>query len=366
VKKNEYIEQYIRTIALKHPDIFPEDIIQKGINFFINSEENIETIIEQIDESAARFIKKKVEEKIYFEGLEKKFNNTKYVNKYIENLDISNFTYDELEPLFFHYGWKKYMKSYDENGMKPAIGENSDGIDNVKSIFFSKGIEGVLELWDVWLKWRLNRQNNPQFAGSNPEEIKSTTQRFRSGNITDEEKKKWFYWRDIFINKKYLNNHNIMSKLFEYEYAEMKNSDYFIMDLKEGEEFFYDQIDMKKEKVITNAKIEAKAIDPFALTQYGHYSDFSTPIADKWNMQTIPDKDIVVEPSRLKRLKVNDKDDVFSVVKYFYDKYKKEKPKEEQIKFDVLDSYIEYVVQQKLGKPPITEELNKEEQSHKK
>jgi hypothetical protein len=41
------------------------------------------------------------------------------------------------------------MEAYDSVGMNPMIGKNSSGIDMYPSIFFSKGIEGVLMLWDV-------------------------------------------------------------------------------------------------------------------------------------------------------------------------------------------------------------------------
>ena len=119
----------------------------------------------------------------YLELMKKKYNDTEYKNVNIENLDISSLSYEEIDKYFFHYSWKRYLESYDKNGMKPIIGENSVGLDRRASIFFSKGIEGVLELWDVWLKWRLDRQNNPRYKGNTNKALrgpKNRVLRFRA------------------------------------------------------------------------------------------------------------------------------------------------------------------------------------------
>lgn len=289
-----------------------------------------------------------IEERKKLQIMEKKFNDSNYTITNISNLEISTLTYFQLDNLFFHYSWKKYLESYDKYGMMPAIGENSKGIDPEASIFFSKGVEGVLELWDVWLKWRLNRQNNPQYKGNTEEEIQKNITRFTLGDITDEERQNWHYWINYFTNKQYLENNYILERLFEYQYTEMINSVYLIMNLKENDEYKYDQIDIKKLWAIKNAKKNGKGINPLTLSQYGLYSDFSTPIADKWNMQTIPGKNIIIEPSRLKQLSIYGKTDVYSIIKFMYDKHKKEIPPKKQVKFDILDVYINYIEQKKL------------------
>lgn len=74
------------------------------------------------------------------------------VNTNIENLDISEFSYEQLDSLFYHWSPKEFFSVYNETGMPASIGKNSDGIDSEVSIFFSKGTLGVLLLWDVWLK----------------------------------------------------------------------------------------------------------------------------------------------------------------------------------------------------------------------
>ena len=244
-EKNQYIEQYIRNIAQNNPDIFTDEIIQRAINNFKNSEESLEILISKIESMANNFLEKNIEQKKYLQEMAEKYKGTDYQTINIDNLDISRLSYTEMESLLFHYSWKKYLEVYDKTGVKPVIGENSQGVDPEASIFFSKGVEGVLELWDVWLKWRLNRQNNPQFNGNTNEEIQETLNRFRIGNITDEERKKWYYWMEYFKDKKYLENNSMLEKLFEYQYNEMINSDYLVLDLKENEEYKSDQIDIK-------------------------------------------------------------------------------------------------------------------------
>ena len=283
----------------------------------------------------------------YLELMKKKYNDTEYKNVNIENLDISSLSYEEIDKYFFHYSWKRYLESYDKNGMKPIIGENSLGLDRRASIFFSKGIEGVLELWDVWLKWRLDRQNNPRYKGNTNKEIVLNDLRFRRGEFTLEEKQKVLEWGKCFLTKSFLNDKEMLKRLYEFQYNEMINSDYLIMDLREKEEFFYDQIDMKKQGEITSARANGREVSKAAKFMYGYYSDFTNPVVDKWNMQTIPGKDMIIEPSRLKRITINGKNDVFSVVSFLYDEYKKEVPLDKQVKFDILDNYMKYIRERK-------------------
>ena len=263
-------------------------------------------------------------------------------NTIIENLDISEFSYEQLDSLFYHWSPKEFFSVYNETGMPASIGKNSDGIDSEVSIFFSKGILGVLLLWDVWLKWRLNRMFNPQYRGNNLLEVRNNQNRYFSGNITEEERREWVEWIRYFCNKEFMNDPKVLETLFKFEFNEMMSSDYFVLDLKENEEFRWDQIDSKKQSMLLNEK-KYNRISTIGRVQYGSYSDYSTPVADKWNMQTIPGKNIIIEPKRMKKLTFKGRNDVFSVISAFYDMYKRSVSAEEQVSFDVLDKYILYI-----------------------
>lgn len=264
------------------------------------------------------------------------------MNTNIENLDISEFSYEQLDSLFYHWSPKEFFSVYNETGMPASIGKNSDGIDSEVSIFFSKGTLGVLLLWDVWLKWRLNRMFNPQYRGNNLLEVRNNQKRYFSGNITEAERREWVEWIRYFCNKEFMNDLKVLETLFKFEFNEMMSSDYFVLDLKENEEFRWDQIDSKKQSMLLNEK-KYNRISTIGRVQYGSYSDYSTPVADKWNMQTIPGKNIIIEPKRMKKLTFKGRDDVFSVISAFYDMYKRSVSAEEQVSFDVLDKYILYI-----------------------
>lgn len=242
----------------------------------------------------------------------------------IKVIDIKEKSYEELDTLFYHQGDKKYHSEVETKGIPSLIGENSKGLDTQKSIFFSIGIENTLKLIDVWIKWRLDRLNNPFY--------KVTRKELRSKEAQIFYQRKWEEWYELFITGKYKDEEKIVKEVFEYELTKgLINCYYYILDLKENEEYVLDQIDEKKQNIFDIRK--AKAF-------YGSYSDFSTTVADKWNMQTIPGKDIVIEPERISMLMVDDKVDVISIVKYLYNLYLEHT--KEKADFMILDDFIEY------------------------
>ena len=183
---------------------------------------------------------------------------------------------------------------------------------------------------------------NPQYRGNNLLEVRNNQKRYFSGNITEAERREWVEWIRYFCNKEFMNDLKVLETLFKFEFNEMMSSDYFVLDLKENEEFRWNQIDSKKQSMLLNEK-KYNRISTIGRVQYGSYSDYSTPVADKWNMQTIPGKNIIIEPKRMKKLTFKGRDDVFSVISAFYDMYKRSVSAEEQVSFDVLDKYILYI-----------------------
>ena len=244
----------------------------------------------------------------------------------IKEVNIREVPYEELDKLFFHHGDKKYHTEVEKNGIPSLIGNNSKYIDSKKSIFFSIGVENTLKLIDVWIKWRLDRLNNPFFNAMNNRRI------INSPEEKEEYNRKWQEWYNLFVTGKYKNVPGLLEKLYEFELTEgLASCYYYILDLKENEEYVLDQIDDKKKRTTDLAKLKAF---------YGSYSDFTTPVADKWNMQTIPGKDITVEPERIRILSVDGKKDVISIVKYLYELYLEHT--KEKANFMILDDFIEY------------------------
>lgn len=341
-------EQYIPNSNILFDDLINKldalDLEEKEISSFEQLMDDLNTLDEKektegnTKESRKEQIIKE-QRKIYQGNMEKENNNGN-----IRMIDIRTLSDEELENTFFHYSLKKDKNSIDKNGLETRIGRNSEGIDKLSSIYFSYGLEGALETWDVWLKWRANRLYNPYWQ----EENKDIVEKLKNGTATEQEKKEYHYkaelWNEEFSSGKYREDKEKMEFLFDFQMDEMLTSNYYLLDLKEGEDFSFDEVDVKKE---ANLKRKDKPNDigyKIFKEMYGSYSDFDTSKVDKWNMNTFLGKQITIDPDRIKQLTTPDgKNNVLSVVTYLYEKYKEITPKERQIKFDLLDNYMEYV-----------------------
>lgn len=291
----------------------------------------------QLENKKQKIKKKQME--FYQGNVEKEENNGN-----IKKVNLIELSDEELRHGLFHFSLKKDKNSIDRKGLETRIGRNSKGIDKQSSIYFSYGLEGTLETWDVWLKWRANRLYSPCFQ----EENKEIIEKLENGTATEEEKKEYYYkaelWNEEFSSGKYREDKEKMKFLFDFQIDEMQASNYYLLDLKEGEDFSFDEVDVKKE---SNLKRKDRTNDvgyKIFHEMYGSYSDFESSKVDKWNMNTFLGKQMIIETNRIKQLTLpNGKNDVLSIITYLHDKYKEITPAEEQVKFDVLDSYVEYV-----------------------
>lgn len=272
----------------------------------------------------------------FYQGDNEKEEN----NGNISKIDLTKLSDEELQQSCFHYSLKKDKNSIDKNGLETRIGRNSEGIDKLSSIYFSYGIEGALETWDVWLKWRANRLYSPYWQ----EENKDIIEKLENDTATEQEKKEYYYkselWNEAFSSGKYKEDKEKMEFLYDFQIDEMQASNYYLLYLKEGEEFSFDEVDVKKD-----ANLKRKDTIGYKIFKemYGPYSDFDSNKVDKWNMNTFLGKQMTITPDRIKQLSLpNGKNDVLSVIEYLYDKYSEITPEEKQVKFDILDSYMKY------------------------
>lgn len=278
-------------------------------------------------------------QKEFYQGdLEKEENNGN-----IRKIDLTKLSDEELQNSCFHYSLKKDKNSIDKNGLETRIGRNSEGIDKLSSIYFSYGIEGALETWDVWLKWRANRLYSPYWQ----EENKVIIEKLENDTATEEEKKEYYYkselWNEAFSSGRYKEDKEKMEFLYDFQIDEMQASNYYLLYLKEGEEFSFDEVDVKKDANLKRKDTPNDMGYKIFKEMYGPYSDFDSNKVEKWNMNTFLGKQMTITPDRIKQLSLpNGKNDVLSVIEYLYDKYREITPKEKQVKFDILDSYIEY------------------------
>ena len=302
-----------------------------------------ERILEGQKENEKKEINRKNQEllkkqrKIYRENGEPQRNSN------IKNINLSKIPFEKLKKMAFHYSLKKDKNSIDSKGLKSRIARNSAGVDKKSAIYFSYGIEAVLETWDVWLKWRLNRLNNPKWN----EENKELRELIKNGQANEEQIKQFYYkcklWDEEFLEHKYIEDKEKLKLLYDFQIDEMKASNYYILDLHEGKDFSFDDIDAKKEKALVSQKHKDNLEYKYIKEEYGKYSNVNNLILEKWNMNTFLGKQLTISPNRIKQLTLpNEKNDVLSVIKFLYGKYKEMTPKEKQVSFDLLDDYMEY------------------------
>ena len=351
---DEYLKQAFK--FLDGNGILTEMRKSQILDYALSSEKNIEDIKKEIDEKRDKVIEKykNVQEKINqmkiveenkYEALEVEAKNARNPNIpiAIEKINISDMDYETLEKMFFHYTLKANYYSINENGLHAVIGVNSQGIDKKPSIFFSGGVEAVLQTWDVWLKWRMNRLNNPLWQGKTVEEVNHIQEMFKTGQATSEQYYEMKKWTEEYLSGQYKEDPEKLQELYEYQIAELSHSIYLSLPLKEGRDFVKDQIDHKKENNFQNKDNPNSKTYGFFKEMYGNYTDYSSTTADKWNMQTIPGKKLVINSDEITQLVTGDgKEDVLSIVNEFYKMYKENVPEEKQSKFDLLDSFMKY------------------------
>ena len=224
---------------------------------------------------------------------------------------------------FFHFTNRMNIELIKKYGLLPAIGESSKGIENTKKIFFAKGTDGILKICDVWIKLLMNRMNNyysliNQYKG---EEL---------DNMAHE-------WDLKFLSKEYLKDVTKKNKTFEKMFNDMRERKYLILDLENGIDFSYNDIDEAKEyalqcKTKNNDNKNYKYMKEF----YGSYSNVDIPTVETWNMHTYTG--INIFPSKISQLITQDgRENALSILIEVYDRHRNK-----DIKFDLLDEFIEY------------------------
>ena len=253
--------------------------------------------------------------------------NRELHNENIQDLTIDNLSYEELDGMFFHNDAKNWGDDKDKNGVRSKIGKNSEGIDEYGAIYFSDGVEGALNTWDVWLKWRLGKLYAPDMQG----DIDIDSKEMADGYHELRDK-----WRKEVISGDYKEDREKLEALFEYQEIEFKGSDYYALDLVEGEDFDPSTDDPKK--------VRARG-DPYEEIKFGGGigTDFSHDQMEKWNMFTPLGEEKIIRPDRVKRLVLEGgANDTNSVLMCLYDKYQEHcrETGETPTQFDLLDEYI--------------------------
>ena len=237
---------------------------------------------------------------------------------------------NEIDPknTLFHFSRIDNRKSIEENGLQAvAGGENEAARDKEnKTIYFSKGILGILKAVDVWARWEYSKYARQEHSKGH--EIKQE------------------YEEHIIEGKDDSYDKDIMTEvIFDKLYDDFKNRQYYTVDLIEGKDgdFEYGDIDVKK---ILSRDKQGRPY-PGPLWKYGPYSDFGTKeepnnTQEDWNMNT-KTGDRTISADRLKIVEtVDGRSDGLSVIIEAYNQYRGMIPKEHDELFEILDNFIAY------------------------
>lgn len=198
----------------------------------------------------------------------------------------------------------------EEFGFIADIGPDSKNAEKTPKVFFSKGVKGILDIIDVWLIWRMNKDH---------QNTKGWTKEFLSGLYLDNKEK-----REI---------------TFDNMYIWLKQRKYYKVDLEEGIDYLKNDVDEAKESAIQDKRCESKNYIPwkflFAYEMYKGKIKHKDNTMEDWNMHTITGKNI--SPDKISLVQTEDgKTDALSIVKVLYQQY----PSKDE--FRLLGLFIEY------------------------
>ncbi len=219
-----------------------------------------------------------------------------------KNIDTVN-----LESGFFHFTASDNIGNIQEQGLIPKIGNNAKGAEKTEKIFFAKGASGILEIFNVWIRWiyYLKKQNRYFYNNQN-------------GNFDE--------FIINFTNEAF-SDFETKKEVFEEINTIMQNSVFLDLNLTEGEDFSYDDVDEAKKN--KDRRIIKVLYGSNATLKENDYH------MENWNLHTKTSHSII--PEKITLLSVYGKNDVLSVIKYLYDS-----KRNLGINLELLDEFMNY------------------------
>lgn len=241
----------------------------------------------------------------------------------------------DFEDSFFHFTHVDSLDTIEQVGLGPRIGKNSDGVEDTEKVFFSKGYEGVVELFDVWIKWLMNKS----YSDIN-------LYNFYEDMDIEERKRLQSIWAEEFLSRDYLQDEEKKRWIYDIIYKGMHRHRYLTLDLCEGLDYSVNDIDENKRRNLK--KKELGNISPYLFEKemYGSFSNPDSEVMDKWNMHTFVGQGVSKE--KIKQIiATNGDEDILSILLEVYNKYKRAFPNRQ---FDILDNFIHYAKERRFAK----------------
>lgn len=228
----------------------------------------------------------------------------------MNTIDLNDF---DGKTAFYHFTNKSNYESIDSNGLIPFIGNNAQGIEITKKVFFSKGNIGFLRLCDVWINWFIYRislyESVLKYKDISEEERMNLKRKFR------EDFTKGLYYTEDNINY-------ALSWMLDF----MKTNIVLKLDISDKD---YDSFDIDEAK--------SHETEEFINRMYLGYVTSKNYI-ETFNMHTKSGSG--VDKDKISLITVLGDDSAISILKEIY---RKEKEKNKNLEFAFLDKLMSYV-----------------------
>lgn len=218
--------------------------------------------------------------------------------------------YLDKDNTLFHFDVRN-IDFIEQFGFPADIGPDSKNAEKNPKVFFSKGMKGVLDIIDVWIIWRMNKDHR------------------HSEN-----------WTKDFLMGSYLNDEEKKEITFNNMYEWLIKRKYYKVDLLQGIDYIENDIDEAKQSAIQDKiKKEKTQNIPwrflFGYEMYKGKIKHNNATMEDWNMHTIVGKGI--SPNKIALIQTKDgRTDALSIIEVLYQQYVS---KDE---FRLLNSFMEY------------------------
>lgn len=208
----------------------------------------------------------------------------------VKNIKIKDIQDIDTRFSFFHYTNKDNIASIDKNGLLPKIGDSATGIEISEKIFFAIGSKGVFSIFDSWIRWLIAK---------------------RLTDLPGEKADIPFYRFCTFIMRLPLLHYLVAIVVnlvvwLEFRFKPFKiksfkimknildNSCFLVLDLEEGIDFSYKDIDEVKTQKFNRKLLKSV---------YAKQNKMGSKKMDYWNMHTF--SNISISPNKISLLKLN-------------------------------------------------------------
>lgn len=208
------------------------------------------------------------------------------------NLLIYELNKSDISENYFHFTKTKNLNSIKNMGLIPKINFHAKHLEITKKVFFVKGLDNLLCLFDCWINVC---EKYPYIPGM-----------FSLG--TKIMKYKWFPKSIINGYFKYT-EYNKIHLFVAYKYFDMFLEKYILLNLQisEGIDFSFDDID----------EIKNKDYCKEYLIKGGYsreYSDLESKVVDKWNLHTFSNH--AIDSNKIKICYIKESCKMIDILKY--------------------------------------------------